>query len=614
MQPKFTSRAGTTILMLAALFTGVAAAQTIPAAVQDATTRILSTMPELRGAKAVSNTPAYAPRSKKIMFWEVKFITGKGLPAGYMFVDLNGKVIEMGTKGLSKTERLARLTKGQPFKTVRLTSHFAVAEDGAGKVIAQLGRQPRLFSDHVLNREIEAPAQTVWSFDRATARAGDTQIYRQYTNFDAAYNDYATNYERLFVDRVFSPNMPDSGMMRQMTIPNDDNGTGNGDPLAENGNATSAAYAEAIGRGNTIRMKQLAPYPQEPLNDRSWFSGCGPTAVFNMLAWHDNNWVPDLLHGSPSNPNTQPSNYTVLGQANYTKMLREAMGTFNSPGNDQGATFPWDMDQGLKHAQNYGSFNVDRAYTYALPFSPSARDLVKTAIKTLGKPAIIGYWSDIHYDLAYKYFSDGGIPKFYVDLDDEDGVWVDGDDLFYAAVVYNYEIKGNLITNGSFEAGNPGWGGTGARGITLRNMGAHQGLAFGWLGSSTGAAGTILRFMPYKNNALSYTVEAYFKAPAGAKAWIKVVNIMNNTVERSVSVPTSSNWTRVQLGSITQTTTPRTVLLMVEGASGNNLTLVDSVRIMPTMPQGLPGNDPGQEPCVPAKPGGGMTDGCFDIP
>jgi hypothetical protein len=292
-------------------------------------------------------------------------------------------------------------------------------------------------------------------------------------------------------------------------------------------------------------------------------------------------------------------------------MLREGMGTFQSFAS-QGATFPWDMDHGVKYAENYGAFNVDRAYTYSLPFSAGARELVKTAIVTLGKPAIIGYWSDVHYDLAYRYFSDGGIPKFFVDTDDEDGVWVDGDDLFYASHVYNYEIKGNLILNGSFEAGNVGWIGSGSRGIALRNQSAHQGLAYGWIGSQAGAAGQLSRFIPHKNNALSYVAEAWFKAPAGAKVWMKVLNLSNGAIERSASVSASANqWTKAQLTNISQSSALRVLVLMVEGSNSNTVTRVDSVRIMPVMPTG---GGPAQEPCVPWKPGGGILDGCLDIP
>jgi hypothetical protein len=610
-------RAAMSAFSLALTLTMSAWAQsvTLVPAVQSAVNKAIGSMGELKGTVVAGVTPFYAPRTNRTVFYEVKLVSATGVAKGYLLVTPDGKIREMTTKGITKAERLARLVQGRRFKAVRFSPHFAVAEDDNGRVIAQLGDTPRPYSDQFLSKQLPWPQQTRWSLNPVQPVRGDANIYRGFTTLDQAYAGWAADYDRLFLNR---PNVARAdnnvvlgqvagsvyGQMRQIDNPGD---ASTGGPDLENIGIPSGAgmaYYEAIGRNRTVRMKQLGV--NDALNDRSHKTGCGPTAVFNMLAWHDNNWVPSLLDGSASNL-TGP--YSTAGMASYTKMLRDVMGTFQSPADpDLGATFPWDMHQGVMHKQNYGGFNVDALYTYQLPFDSSAREIAKMSIRDLGKPAIIGYWESVHYDLAYKYQTWGGDDPglFYVDMDDEDGMWVAGDDLFYAATVFNYEEKGSAIKNGSFESGNAEWNGAGARGVALRNVNSHQGLAHGWIGSNAGATGSLLRVMPTNANAIGWEVEAYFKKPAGARAFIKILNA-SLVVERSVSVDAPANtWTKVKLTGIGNSPAIRFILITVEADSGNNVTLVDSVRVVPIHGNG----GSGTQPCIPNKPGGGLDEGC----
>lgn len=553
----------------------------LPQAAQNIAVRILQYMPDFKGAVVAGTTPVYAPRSQRIVYYEIKLISPNGMPMGYLLLTPDGAIAEMRSKGLAKSDELARKTQVRPFKMIRFTPHFVTAEDSSGRVVAEIGTRPRVFTDQFLAGLQGSPSQAISSFQPVSILKGDASYYRQYASFDTAYADFAANYDKLFLKTLPPPQQQGTS---SVAIP-------------------GVQYVEAIGHSFTSRMKQL--HPGDPLNDKSWASGCGPTAVFNMLAWHDGNWVPSLLTGSPV---AGTGEYTEVGKANYTKMLRDVMGTWGTPSNE-GATFPWDMIHGLMHKETNGGYKVEKYSAWRLPSDMTAYTHVRNAIRDLGKPAIVGYWSDVHYDLVYKYVDMWGSLMFYADLDSEDGVWINPGDLFYVAVVYNYEPKGSLINNGSFEAGNYEWAGGGSRGITLRNTSSHQGLAHGWIGSSNGASGNLTRFFPYQANAISYNAEAWVKAPAGAKVWMKVLN-SDMSVHRSVNAPAGLGmWTKIQLTGIAQSSSFRMLTIMVEAGAGNNVTLVDSVRIVPVMPTG----GSGTQPCIPNKPGGGLDEGC-DFP
>src|SRR3712207_7837380 len=89
--------------------------------------------------------------------------------------------------------------------------------------------------------------------------------------------------------------------------------------------------------------------------------------------------------------------------ANWTKSLKLQLGTFESPVEPGlGATWPWDMRHGFEYMESAHNLYVDYAYSYDITpgGDPDATALARSAITEFGKPAIIGYWDDVHYDLA----------------------------------------------------------------------------------------------------------------------------------------------------------------------------------------------------------------------
>jgi len=400
-----------------------------PSVVSTKAKEFVTKMPDFAGGQVLRYTPIYAPRSSQIVFYEAKVVNSNLQNRGCIILTGDGTVVQFGTQGPSKYDQL-RAKTSLSFKMVRLGPKYFAAEY-RGLPVAELGTFPALRVNNVTNQLIVTSRSSNLGEASTGVSLADVLLARQYVSREAAYEDYAAHYDSFFmnVPRLISSSLP--MMMREEADTSD---------VSPSGSPTWVAD----GWQNRFRFAQLKP--NDPVNHYPFYSGCGGAAWLNLFAWHDLAWTPTLLKENNLGDINWTSEFTEEFGAEHLNALADALGTFSPPFSDQGATFPWDMDQGLNYAVSALRHKPYFAYTWALPFDSDAARLAYHSIVVDRKPVIIGYWSDVHYDVAWKHWGSALWGYYYIDFGDDEvrdnidkGEWVRGDDLFFAAEVYRFE-------------------------------------------------------------------------------------------------------------------------------------------------------------------------------
>jgi hypothetical protein len=579
---------GLSVLSVFALQTNAAQAQStsagreiqVPEATRINASNFVSTDSEFAGAVISRFTPIYAPRTQNVYYYEAKAIDARsGENRGFLIVTLGGRVIEFSAQGPSFSDIFLDRKIDNP-KMVRFGGHYMIAEGTRGEILSEIGDFPTMLID-VNGGLLRTPPVTD---SRPSVDASgnpvapvNTRTIRKYSSQREAYDDYVLNYDIYFAASHPPTELP---LWKDGAGPDPDGGK-----PATYGGADVNWYA--VGHDKTTYFGQLSP--ADPANTGTnlfgfpYWSGCGPTAFLNLFVWHTLNWFPakdEFVFGAV--PPVPPQEaLPAAAKALYLNELRDQLGTFNTPFTTAGATFPWDMDQGYDYAKKRFYKSYDRNYGYALPHSSDAPVVAARAIRDFAKPAIVGYWADIHYDVAYilkqhvdSYFwIDAPTSAQQVCIATADanhtsraacgklGTWVIGDDMFYGSFAFDFRDE-LLGENSNFESGSAFWlsklTGDGAYSSVLKDTKAGKGLGFAKLTSSTGNDQTLWRSAAVPVNGVSkYSVTALVSAPNGAQGQLRVrefslldttgLSVPAGKVLASVGFFALPGWTEVSL-------------------------------------------------------------------
>ncbi len=150
-------------------------------------------------------------------------------------------------------------------------------------------------------------------------------------------------------------------------------------------------------------------------NTSSCKTGCGPTAWAMLFGWADyqaskpgsawaGRWGLYRQNGGRGADAVAPSTMDQ-GVRNMVWEIRNHLGTWCNPVNDNAATFPWDMDQATGYLKGRANVRLGTYYN-SFGFTESRlRDVAKNRIRHNGVPVIIGTGWLNHYPLAWQFAS-----------------------------------------------------------------------------------------------------------------------------------------------------------------------------------------------------------------
>ena len=608
------------VLMALALYSGTALSQVssllptiqAPPLISSQANKALSTITELEGGHIAGYVPIYVPRTSQIAYYEVKITGLFNTPKGSLIFNPAGKLKQFTTTGPSKFEQLKQQTSAG-FRMVRMGAGYFAGEDQAGNLLAEIGRFPRPYVKMFAN-ELATTGHYQYSSVLGAAPPPPIAInplgLRTYSSKTAAYHDYATNY-LVYFKEVIKASVP----ARPLTVKEEieDNNWGG------TGSSTERRWV-ALGT-KPARWTQVKP--GEEYSDKDWKTGCGPTAFMNLFAWHDINWARSLFTRGPNLPFTlgTKNDYDEYQKAGYTKHMRDYLGTFNSPGTDMGATWPWHMERGFEFARNILHHTPVYEASYKAPTDDDATAVLKSGIKNYGKPGIVGYWDDVHYDLAYKYSELQGLGYFFtVDKDNLSGEAVNEDDIFYGAVAYDFQPTHNHMKNGNFEAGWEFWNSEGNAVVSIRNPSSRRGTAHARLSSDNGGTQRMWQTLYMRTDIYSgYKFSAYIRTTPNVTFKVRYYQAMlpgvlgDNVIKEQTFPASPDGWRLIEM----DLPVPALGMLGIEFVASAPAGQYSSTRIDDVWLSAAGGggsSTPPHEACVPGKRGqDGYDEGCPEL-
>ncbi|KAK7025368.1 hypothetical protein SK128_007643 [Halocaridina rubra] len=130
-------------------------------------------------------------------------------------------------------------------------------------------------------------------------------------------------------------------------------------------------------------------------------SGCGAVAWAMLFAWADQrNEFQNTIYGTAAD--IPPSGMTPAVEA-YIEDIRSKIRTFCVPINNQGATFPWRMDDVKSWFQARGGGDLRIKYNILGIRTSGLRDCARKAITDSKRPVVIGTGWLTHYPVATQY-------------------------------------------------------------------------------------------------------------------------------------------------------------------------------------------------------------------
>jgi hypothetical protein len=512
------------IYLIATFAVASAFAQEIPAppaAVQVAGRGFLRAMKELPNASFSSWYPLYAPATTRVAFWEGRITTPAAAESGYAIFRADGYLAEYSPKGAPLTSNVLRMAGSRAVRISRFGPHYLAAVNAQGQRMFGDGQFPKLMIDNLTGMPL--PPENVLGGtrdgDKFIPKPMDKWQVRAWATEEVAFQDYVANYTRWF-ENPPQPATPLDlfGKVQSLMDPNpfDDKKDGATTDGATQNKDESATLAMLGWR----RWDQLQP--NDPLNtDKGYASGCGGQSFLTLFNWHDINVTPQLLIGDPSQ-----ENYPDVNKAMYMNDLREWLGTFESFG-DLGATAPWNMTEGVDYARFKLGHYTDWVMAYnSIVSSGLAGSLVRDMVTIYGKPMIIGYWSDVHYDVVDEVKTVNGARQFHIRFG-ENGKWINEADIFFAGGAFDFRSIGNAAGyNHGFEHGMNGWhyDVTGGAKLTvrLRDTEAFQGTGFARLFSKGNNLPRLWKRIDAGNGGIThYEVKARVRVAGSATAWVQ---------------------------------------------------------------------------------------------
>lgn len=387
---------------------------------------------------------------------------------------------------------------------------------------------------------------------------------------------------------------------------------GNGGSVAD-GASQASSESFRVAQTGWASFNQLAP--NDPLNtNKGFYSGCGGQAFLTLFNYHHINrrGGTALVMGDPVDPN-----YPLTTVAMYLNGLRDWLGTFESF-SDLGATWPSNMTEGVDYARFELNHYSDWVMAYNLPgaTNPLAGKMVRDMVAIYGKPMIIGYLSDFHYDVVSEVRTVNGNRQFHIGL--TDGKWINENDVFFAGGAFDFRRVDNAAgyTHG-FEHGFNGWyyKANGNASITpvLRATDAQQGSAYARMSTSGNSAPSLWKRIDVANMPVMHFV---------VTARVRVSGPVSVTIQArdTDGKPASEAPTGVQLAGVDVTDTAgewQTVSFKVPHVSAFNFQViypsvigksavvdVDNLEVIPVFKQ----QPPAKQPCIKGKPG--LDEGC----
>jgi hypothetical protein len=335
-------------------------------------------LPGFRNAEIANIWPLYGNRGKGVEYYEVKFSSPENEDNGYAIISATTRdfpVVEFSESGLSHFESFQSQIGHQDFRMVRFGTNYITAEDQGKNLLAEIGNRPVIIPEE-MQRHVRSEGKSETGElemsprpDSISERMGKKPRIVSYKTFKLRYQRPAIKQDRL--DRAWER------------------------ALRRENPGCVYDYFWADGRFNHTYFLQISE--NTPPNNNDHASGCGGTAWLNIIGWHNLNWTPNLLTGSPKYNNAYIKELTMACHDHIGTY--EPWFTFDA---DQGFTWPDDMPKGydfirthLHHNCNYwwrqDWWNTDEAWVFEV-----ARDVIRAK-----RPFIVGYYQDWHYAIGY---------------------------------------------------------------------------------------------------------------------------------------------------------------------------------------------------------------------
>jgi hypothetical protein len=360
--------------------------------------------------------------------------------------------LEYSMEGMTRVERLRQLAKSSAVRIFRYGDSLMAAENEKGELVAYIGVPPVYYPDEIVDycdQEFEGYGDeqggkhpdplpfkgeaypSYQSFKEDWAKARRFQVARERRKQDAKilWDIYNGRLQKNIIYVALGQETPAfaNKQVKQFTLADPTLATVRipltgvsitGKALGQT--TFHVVFGDGSSSDGYLAVLEKVLSPEQPtIGWTSWteyyagswsdqrrytqewggscYSGCGATAWAMLYGWFDcRGLATNLIAGSAplyNNSSVTDCIWYVAGQ----------VGTYCV--GDQGATNPWDMYKGYKWAQYRGE-GYSYSYSWTVPCfsSSSARNKARDAIKTDGRPAIIGIGcTSAHYPLAYGY-------------------------------------------------------------------------------------------------------------------------------------------------------------------------------------------------------------------
>ncbi|MBP7866522.1 MAG: carbohydrate binding domain-containing protein [Acidobacteria bacterium] len=382
-------------------------------------------------ATVTSLRPLFAPDGTRVEFYEAVYADDAGACKGYAVISATER--NTPVPAFSEREPLsARFDRrvSVPYRIVWYGPGYAAAEDLSGKLLAEIGDRPGRRVGPVRPGTAAEPLD--YEEIKSRARAEGIVLSARARTIRAEWDALREHLR-------------------------------NGAPAPSTDALQTTWIYEAIGRDGTNRFRQIPPDTHP--NDRDFYSGCGPTAWVNLLAWWDlNGWanvLPNLWMDSEGHSVTSPDDY--IGHLSMD--LSYQVGTWNPPTTDVGSTWPDRMPDALDYIEDTLNYDVVMDHRIDIDLfcendeeTQEILGLIRDGIQAHRKPVIIAYFpggsfdiANSHYDIGYKLKDHNGSYGFHSWVYTDPHGYISRNNVIAVYTPYALERDDNWLPNGGFE-------------------------------------------------------------------------------------------------------------------------------------------------------------------
>lgn len=240
--------------------------------------------------KVQSINPIYALIGDTAKTYDVKLVSSKGENRGYLIVNLEKNefpIPEFTNEGPCLTEQFKQLLKEDNYKIVWVNPTYSIALDNENHILARIGTDP-------------VPNESDSTIPSKISEKKYLENLKVFQTKWLTQNKLAIQESWQFVS---------SGGKKSSDLVEDQ-------PTGD----YSIDYADGYER--SPKFKQIPP--NTGANNKSYPSGCGPTAWGIFIAWHDLIWTPELLRGS-QNINDNSSSWGNPSESEWNTYIDRIM-------------------------------------------------------------------------------------------------------------------------------------------------------------------------------------------------------------------------------------------------------------------------------------------------